>query len=205
MAVRFLCNNCQQPIEIDDEWASKQVACPFCRKTVSAPAESTFVETQQVPVASPVRSLAGVAEPRISTGPGAAEHGVAGRGGSNRLATVAFALACCTMGMLAGHVIFQYLHAEEILEYIQEIQRLEASSESSFDAIMKYVKMHAGSLPSWLLILGLLDAVLLASFLGAVICGLIAIRRPAGRRLAWASLAICGVVPIVMCCGGAAA
>ncbi len=191
MTVRFLCNNCQQPIEIDDEWASKQVACPFCRKTISAPAESTFVEAEQVPVASPVRPTGGFADDPSSTG-------VAVRPASNRLAVVAFALACCTMGMLAGHIVFGIMYSTEILEFLNEIQSLEASSESSFDAMLKYTNLHGGSLPSWILILGLLDVVLLASCFGSVVCGLMAIRRPAGRRLAWASLAICGVVPIVM-------
>lgn len=200
MAIRFLCNNCQQPIEIDDEWASKQVACPFCRKTISAPAESTLVETQPVPVASPVRSFDALGEESAAQGQVAAL-----RPGSNRLAIVAFALGCCTMGMLAGHVGFQYVHSADVIEFAKEIQSLEASSESRFDAMMKYTHMHGDSLPSWLLILGMLDVVLLASCLGTVICGLIAIRRPAGRRLAWASLAMSGLVPIVMCCGGGAA
>ncbi len=42
MAIRFACPGCQQPIEVDDEWASQQVGCPYCRKVVSAPAESTL-------------------------------------------------------------------------------------------------------------------------------------------------------------------
>ena len=42
MPIRFTCPGCQQPIEVDDEWASQQVGCPYCRKVVSAPAESTL-------------------------------------------------------------------------------------------------------------------------------------------------------------------
>lgn len=199
MAVRFLCNNCQQPIEIDDEWASKQVACPFCRKTVSAPAESTFVETQQVPVASPVRHLDSFGDE-----PASARQGVAARPGSNRLAIVAFALACCTIGMQAGLFVFFWTHAAEVEEFMEEVESLKKPSDSPFDAMMKYSKEHADSPPTWMWPLCLLYVALLASLLGTLTCGLIAIRRPAGRRLAWASLAICGVVPIVMCCGGGA-
>jgi hypothetical protein len=55
MALRFACPSCQQPIEIDDEWAGKSVGCPYCKKVVTAPTSSTW-PPEQIPVATPVGS-----------------------------------------------------------------------------------------------------------------------------------------------------
>ncbi len=51
MAIRFLCASCAQPIEVDEEWALKPVACPYCRKTVTAPVESQIDDAVGVPMA----------------------------------------------------------------------------------------------------------------------------------------------------------
>ena len=51
MPIQFLCVSCEHPIEIDDEWAGKSVACPFCRNTVVAPVESTYEPPSVVPAA----------------------------------------------------------------------------------------------------------------------------------------------------------
>ena len=57
---------CSQPIEVDEEWASRTVACPYCRKTVTAPAESTLTDLDQAPMASPVdTAVAGTAQPPV--------------------------------------------------------------------------------------------------------------------------------------------
>lgn len=52
MAIRFACPSCGQPIEIDDEWAGQSVACPYCRRVVNAPRESSW-PPGNVPVAAP--------------------------------------------------------------------------------------------------------------------------------------------------------
>lgn len=52
MAIRFSCPSCQQPIEVDDNWGGQAVACPYCRRVVTAPRESTW-PPGDVPVASP--------------------------------------------------------------------------------------------------------------------------------------------------------
>jgi hypothetical protein len=53
MAIQFQCPSCGQPIEIDDEWAGQEVSCPFCRKVVTAPANSTWHATR-IPQAAPL-------------------------------------------------------------------------------------------------------------------------------------------------------
>lgn len=42
MAIQFACPACQQPIEVDDEWADQTVSCPYCRRVVRAPGQSTL-------------------------------------------------------------------------------------------------------------------------------------------------------------------
>lgn len=52
MPIRFACPSCQQPIEIDDQWAGQSVACPYCKRVVTAPTASTW-PAGEIPVASP--------------------------------------------------------------------------------------------------------------------------------------------------------
>ena len=52
MAIRFECPSCHQPIEIEDDWAGRSVACCYCHQVVTAPRESTWSSTE-VPIASP--------------------------------------------------------------------------------------------------------------------------------------------------------
>lgn len=56
MAIRFACPSCGQPIEIDDEWAGQSVACPYCRRVVAAPRESSW-PPGNVPVAVPAGAV----------------------------------------------------------------------------------------------------------------------------------------------------
>jgi hypothetical protein len=51
MAIQFACPACQQPIEVDDEWADQTVSCPYCRRVVRAPAQSTL-QIGVIPAAS---------------------------------------------------------------------------------------------------------------------------------------------------------
>ena len=54
MPIRFACPSCQQPIEIDDQWAGQSVACPYCKRVVTAPTTSTW-PVGEIPMASPAR------------------------------------------------------------------------------------------------------------------------------------------------------
>lgn len=61
MAIRFSCPSCRQPIEVDDNWGGQAVACPYCRRVVTAPQESDW-PPGNVPVATPA-GPAGFAPP----------------------------------------------------------------------------------------------------------------------------------------------
>src|SRR5262245_2960093 len=87
MAIQFHCPGCGQPIEVDDEWASKLVACPYCRRTVSAPVQSTLDVREVVPSAKPVATSESAAPTTPSGWPGQAAAG------GNIVALVAFALS----------------------------------------------------------------------------------------------------------------
>ena len=52
MPIQFRCSNCGQPIEVDDEYAGRQAACPYCRSVVTVPMSSTYAP-QPTPTARP--------------------------------------------------------------------------------------------------------------------------------------------------------
>jgi hypothetical protein len=41
MAIQFPCPSCDQPIEVDDEYGGQAAACPYCRRVVNVPTESS--------------------------------------------------------------------------------------------------------------------------------------------------------------------
>jgi len=45
MAIQFHCPGCSQPIEVDDIHAGRTAACPYCRRVVSVPPQSTLDAT----------------------------------------------------------------------------------------------------------------------------------------------------------------
>lgn len=55
MAIQFGCENCRQPIEVDDEAAGRQAQCPYCRAIVQVPA---FSDATISGIASPTRQQA---------------------------------------------------------------------------------------------------------------------------------------------------
>jgi hypothetical protein len=42
MAIQFPCPGCSQPIEVDHEHAGQSAACPYCRRVVTVPSETTY-------------------------------------------------------------------------------------------------------------------------------------------------------------------
>ncbi len=59
MAIQFRCPGCEQPIEVDDEFAGQTAACPYCRRVVHVPTESTLDQ----PVGGPARPSDGPPAP----------------------------------------------------------------------------------------------------------------------------------------------
>ncbi len=103
MVVQFSCPGCQQPVEVDDDWAGQHVACPFCQRVVTAPTESTLksMETAIPPTArkfSPAES-------------GFIREHQAGRGaGSNKLAAIGFGLSLSALFLyVLSTILLQFL------------------------------------------------------------------------------------------------
>ncbi|MGD8450338.1 MAG: hypothetical protein PVJ57_00840 [Phycisphaerae bacterium] len=55
MSIQFCCPGCSHPIEVDDEFAGRRAACPYCQQVVTVPAASTY-EPESVPTARPAES-----------------------------------------------------------------------------------------------------------------------------------------------------
>ncbi len=190
MAIRFQCPGCSQPIEIDDEWALKAVACPYCRRTITAPPESTLPEPGRVPVAKAMGGMAEEAEPAISDTQGEPGH-------PNGIAKIAFALSCATVVLfiLAGVVLSP--HRMEL----EELQKVMMKASSWMEASNKMLEACGGTVPTWLWLSMGLQFAAMGACLAALICGVIGVRRPRNRGLAVTALAISGGFVLVSCSG----
>src|SRR3990172_4295660 len=147
MAIRFQCGACSQPIEVDDEWASKAVACPYCRKTVTAPSESTLGDLTRIPMASPLgvgEHAAAVPAPTVGSYAGADPS-------ANPMAVASFILACIMVVLLLAGAMLVASHALDLEQLQKDLQQQPgAESGSQFRAMMEYVKAHGGRFPGWL-------------------------------------------------------
>ncbi|MHC4697036.1 MAG: hypothetical protein ACYTFA_09855 [Planctomycetota bacterium] len=196
MAIRFQCASCCQPIEVDDEWASKTVACPYCRQTVTAPAESTLGDVAQMPTASP-----------LDTGPADAVAGprppypLASRDVSgNRIAVVALVLACGTVALLAtGSVLFAP-HSAEVIELNEALSQARDPGEMA-EVWSDFLK-ETGGIPGWMVGGVLCVASAGTAWLASIVCAVIGMCRVRRRRLAVIALVISALVAIFHCAGG---
>jgi hypothetical protein len=196
MAIRFQCGACSQPIEVDDEWAHKAVACPYCRKTITAPSESTLGDLSRIPMASPLMAVgSAVALPTTAPSSYAPPDSNA-----NPLAVAAFILAAAMVILLLSGAMIAASHALD-LEQLQKELRTQpgAGSSSQVRAIMEYVNAHGGQFPGWLVAMGLLQISSMAACASAMVCGLLALRRTARRPLAVIALVSCGCVVLLFC------
>lgn len=183
MAIRFQCVSCSQPIEIDDEWASKPVACPYCKNTITAPPESTLAASDEVPVASPL------AAPETRPPPPT----------SNRIALVALVLASCAVFGLYLSGSIASAHSAELRDFEESMQGI-TSFSAAMEAQQDFYKRYPGSM-QWMVLRMLIVVGALLLSLAAVICGSIGVRRPVRRRMAVVSIMMGAVVPLVVCAG----
>jgi len=192
MAIRFQCAACGQPIEIDDEWALKAVACPYCRKTITAPAESTLNAPAQVPVAT------GLAPDPANAF--ASPDGLIAPPDTRRnycavialiLAVAVFALLLISVAIMAGH--------DSELEGLANAGMNPAQQQ---EALSKLREDYGGSLPVWLVVSLVMGGSTCVLWPAAAICGVIGVFRQRQRRLAVVALVIAGVELAYFVCGG---
>lgn len=195
MAIRFQCSSCSQPIEVDDEWATKMVACPYCRNTITAPAESTVTDPSEIPTATPIVGMeAGPAGPvplpQRALGPS-----------KNVVALVALLLSLGVLALLAAQSVLMSGHSLEWNQMEEEIRKRESESVSRMQAFNEYLYDRGGALPSWLVASTAITMCAMAGCVGAIVCGILGLRRVQRRPLAIAALLICGSVVVFFCAG----
>lgn len=195
MAIKFQCGACAQPIEIDDEWALRVVACPYCRKTVTAPAASTLAATDDIPTAKPLTT----SPPSVNSD--APVPVQAAPPTSNRLAVVAAVLAGFMVLVMIAEGAVLSANELEFREFSDSMQKVSSSDEGFAGVMRAQLKFYEerGGMPSWMITVAVLHLTLGVSWIAALVCGIIAIRRPARRRLAAFALVTCGMVPLFAC------
>lgn len=183
MVVQFSCPGCQQPIEVDPEWAGQHVACPFCQRVVTAPTESTITSMEtELPHAA--RKMAPIAPQFGSTARTSST-------GYNRLAAVGLGLSLSTLFLLLlsnimlGPFTDRFGPDMNTQEMQEELQELAGDPEDS-GRFLTGLGALCMSLPCWL---------------AGVIISAIAVTRKdlRGRRLAVAGITVSILVPMLFC------
>ena len=198
MAIRFHCASCSQPIEVDDEWALKLVACPYCRKTVTAPAETQIDAAAPIPTATAPRDAHEIDSPADS--PPASLRPV--YAGGNGVAIAAFAMACILVACMGSIVVLWRVNATELKA--QQDGMLEAMQEGKglFESMQEAsAKQMDETVSGGLLAASLIQVASFPLWIAALICGILGVRRSFRRTYAIMALCIVGLTPLVMCCG----
>lgn len=204
MAIRFQCGGCSQPIEVDDEWANKNVACPYCHKTIMAPPESTLGDLSRIPTASPL-SFPGGAGPGMGapSGPFPAASPLIYH--PNTLAIVAFALACVVLLLLFTVGGLASSHELEIQSFQERVWGLQREGKgllaATQQATAELYGEHGGMPPRWMMVSGLIELAAGLAWIATLVCGIIAVRRPRRRRWAVASIIVAAIAPFLICLG----
>jgi hypothetical protein len=195
MAIQFPCPSCSQPIEVDDEWAAKPVACPYCSKTVTAP-ESSTIDTGAPPLASPAHAVQGQPEvgPRgmygPATSPSAFAQTLQPSQDSNAYAPWALGLSFAAAVLYFG---LSFFVAAKIVTLVGP----GASAEEAQKAMVE--RVQAGYLPGWLIATVIGFILTLLVWVAAIVLCILAVRRPARRGLTIAGFVICATIPVYIC------
>ena len=183
MSIQFLCPACSQPIEVDDQWSARPVACPFCRKTVTAPAASTFEPEDVAPRASPIASPS---PPILGAGTVDAVRQASGN-----------PVALWAAGLAAASLVFNLAFRLTVVPRMFELAGPDATPQEVQQAVMD--QMSGGAVPGWLAAGSLILMAGGALWVAGLVCGIISVAKPGRRGLAVGSLALCGVT-LVTCC-----
>lgn len=199
MAIRFHCASCSQPIEVDDEWALKLVACPYCRKTVTAPAETQIDAAALIPTATAPRDVHEIDSP--TDAPPAAPPSIHPRS-ENSVAVAALVLACALFACIASCLVLYSVNAPEFREQQRRATELMEQGKSFMEALQVVADEQATVQPSvGVAVASVLQLVAIPIWIATLICGILGVRRAFRRSFAIIALCIAGLAPLVMCCG----
>lgn len=174
MPIQFPCQICQRLIEVDDELARAQVACPFCKATVTAPAQS------QLPVHAPpvARSaqieLATPGPAPIGTQPATLPHAQPAHLDRNTLGISALVVALLAWAFFGAILAYALVQVTGIL-----IDR--GIEQPTPDNVRDAVDTLAEDPDSTGVVKGL-GLAMSASALVAVVLSIVALRRPGTRK-----------------------
>lgn len=191
MAIQFRCSGCGQAIEVDDQFATRLVACPFCQAAVQAPAASQL--DMSMPVATPG---AGAQAPGAPISTPISPLRPPTRAGSNPA-------WLCTLGMICGLCVPLNMclmmavftaQSPEMMPRIEKLAREKASQAEQQaliqEELVKWTRENRGTFGT--IAFGL--AAIVIGGLASSIAGLI--RAQSRKWQAIVGLVMCGV------CGG---
>jgi len=198
MVIRFSCGACAQPIEVDDEWAMREVACPYCHTTITAPNESTLENLASIPTASPLGPTmvqdGGAAQTQASMAPTEAR---------NRLAIVAAVLVGLSLLCFIGFATIMSSHAADVQGVMQRADELTQGGTGFLGAIqrawMEFYDNNGGVPPDWMLGAILFEFGGFFTWVVGLICAIIACFRPTRRWLALTALLLACLMPFLFC------
>lgn len=200
MAIRFQCAACSQPIEVDDEWASKAVTCPYCRKAVTAPAESTLDQTS---FAGSARSLleaeaTGNAAPYApGSDPWHQSAPPAPPRRSNGVAIVGFVFGAMSLFCALGYAVTFVRHGGELMETLFPGGQM----VDPMDGAEALTEKYDTGFPAWLVLMNCFIYGGLAAWLAGLICSIIGMTRNARKGWAVGGLVLAVLAPLVVCSG----
>ncbi len=199
MAIRFQCAACSEPIEVDEEWAKQVVRCPYCQRTVTAPAESTLAAHDQIPVATSIAGRRDALTHIDSVAVSAAVPPNPPHASTNRSAIVGFSLALLTIGFLLLSMQTMSNHQLDMLEYQKFIEEAQSKGTPTMTAVLKYCESQGGAWPGWMVTLSVLGFASIITWLGALVFGIIGLFRQARRGMAVAAVVIAGMLSGMFC------
>jgi 4-amino-4-deoxy-L-arabinose transferase-like glycosyltransferase len=121
--------------------------------------------------------------------------------GGNRLAVVAFGLACAVVVMFVLSSVVLSNHQVEFDEFTKAMTQSGGGFAGQVKAMSEFVEERGGVLPQWLYVLILLSLGAIGVCVASLVCALFAIRRPAKRGYAVAALVICSLFLLANCAG----
>lgn len=183
--IRFQCQSCSQPIEVDEEWAGKAVACPYCKSTVTAPAQTTLMDLDQIHTASPASITA---DPLAHATPDQAIPVVQSR---NTVAVVALSLSVLLIVLFVTAAMIISPHQMEMENFQKMLQASDTSAKSQLQIFEDFTDQYGGTWPGWFIAFMVIQMITIPIFLAAAVCGIIGVRRRNRKNLAVISLAIC--------------
>lgn len=182
MPIQFLCPSCQNPIEIDDEFASQRVACPYCRNTIGAPQSSTYVPPTTLHAARPLESpWAGAPPIALSPIDPARPNGVA---------VVSLVLS---LAWLAAWLYLEFFVGPKIIEAVGE----NATPQEAQRYFLQQVQ--SGNTPDWLMPATALFLLMALFWVGGLVCAIIGLRTRRRRGFAIATLCVLALGPVLVC------